>query len=90
MDLSTGVKAEPSFPFVTTATATQSYNTTSGNWTYPNATASSTCANGLSENIDFQFDIIAFATKWVSVTLYEYKVDIWDGCLNWLSLPGAK
>lgn len=79
VDLSTGIKAEPSFPFTTTATATESFNTTAGTVSYPN----STCANGLKEDIDFEFDIIAFATKWVDVTLYEYKVDIWDGCLNW-------
>lgn len=79
VDLSTGVKAEPSFPFTTTATATQDINGTSGAVSYPN----STCANGLKEEIDFQFDVIAFATEWVSITLYEYKTDIWSGCLNW-------
>lgn len=83
IDLSSGVKAEPSFPFVTTASLTQSVNTTSGSVTYPNATSSSTCANGLSEEISFQFDVIAFATKWVDVTLYEYKTDLWSGCLDW-------
>lgn len=68
IDLSTGVKAEPSFPFVTTATTTQ-LNTT-GAVSYPNSTSSLTCANGLSEDISFKFDIIAFATKWVDITLY--------------------
>lgn len=83
IDLSTGIKAEPSFPMTTTATATQSFNTTNGTVTYPNATSSNTCANGLKEDIDFKFDVIAFATEWLDVTLYEYKADIWDGCLNW-------
>lgn len=90
LDLSTGVKAEPSFPFVTSASATQSYNSSTGNWTHPNTTKSDFCANGLSEDIDFNFDIIAFATQWVNINLYHYEVDIWDGCLNWLSLTGAK
>lgn len=79
VDLSTGVTAEPSFPFTTTATATQTVNSTSGEVTYPN----STCANGLKQEIDFQFDITAFATQWVSINLYEYKYEIWSGCLNW-------
>lgn len=86
LDLSTGVKAEPAFPFVTTAAATQDFsNATAGAGaavTYPNSTASAACANGLSEDVDFQFDVTAFATKWVDITLYEYKADIWSGCLN--------
>lgn len=69
IDLSSGIKAEPSFPFVTTATATQSINET-GAVSYPNSTSSSTCANGLSEDINFEFDVTAFATKWVDITLY--------------------
>lgn len=82
VDLSTGVKAQPSFPFTTTATATQDFvNATSGAVSFPNAT----CANGLKEDIDFEFDIVAFVSQWVSVTLYDYKVDIWEGCLNWFS-----
>lgn len=84
IDLSTGVTAEPSFPFVTTAAAVQTINTTSGAVTYPNSTSSVACANGLGEDIDFKFDIIAFATQWVDITLYEYKADIWDGCLSFL------
>lgn len=83
IDLSTGIKAEPSFPFTTTATATQSVNTTSDSVTYPNSTSSTMCANGLQEDIDFKFDVIAFATEWVDITLYEYKTDLWSGCLNW-------
>lgn len=82
IDLSTGVKAEPSFPFVTTAELTQTHNTTSGSVTYPNATSTSSCANGLSEEISFEFDVTAFATKWVSISLYEYKKDLWTGCLD--------
>lgn len=83
IDLSTGIKAEPSFPFVTTAAFTQTVNTTSGDVTIPDSTSTLTCANGLSEDIDFQFDIVAFATEWVDITLYEYKADIWSGCLDW-------
>lgn len=85
LDLSTGIKAEPSFPFTTTIEATQSVNTTAGTVTYPNATSTSTCANGLSEDIDFKFDVIAFATKWIDITLYEYKADLWSGCLDLFS-----
>lgn len=81
IDLSTGVKAEPAFPFTTTATATQDF--TNGTVSYPNSTSSNTCSNGLKEDIDFKFDVIAFATEWVDVTLYEYNADIWSGCLNW-------
>ncbi|KAF3760364.1 hypothetical protein M406DRAFT_353885 [Cryphonectria parasitica EP155] len=83
IDLSTGVKAEPSFPFVTTATATQAINATSGSVTYPNTTSSTACANGLSEAISFEFDVTAFATEWIDISLYEYEVSIWDGCLDW-------
>ncbi|KAJ0116173.1 hypothetical protein J7T55_005119 [Diaporthe amygdali] len=82
LDLSTGITAEPSFPFVTTATATQYHNATGG-VTYPNST--DTCLNGLSEEIDFEFTIKAFATQFLSVTLYDYKVELWKGCLNWLN-----
>lgn len=84
IDLSTGIKAEPSFPLVTTVDFTQTVNTTSGNVTHPNSTALFSCANGLSEDLDFQFDVIAFATQWLDITLYEYKVDIWSGCIDWL------
>lgn len=77
IDLSTGVKAEPSFPMITTATATQNINST-GAVTYPNTT----CANGLSEEVEFEFEIIAFASKWLSTTLYDYKVDLYEGCLS--------
>lgn len=77
LDLSTGVKAEPSFPFITTATATQNLNAT-GALTFPN----STCANGLSEEIAFDFGVTAFATEWVDMTLYDYKTDIYKGCLD--------
>lgn len=83
LDLSTGVTAEPSFPFVTTATATQYHNATGG-VAYPNSTQ--TCANGLSEEIDFEFTITAFATQFLSVKLYDYKVELFKGCLNWLNL----
>lgn len=83
IDLSTGIKAEPSFPFVTKAAFTQTVNGTSGDVTSPNSTSTLACANGLSEDIDFKFDVIAFATQWVSITLYEYEVDIWSGCLDW-------
>lgn len=77
LDLSTGVKAEPSFPFITAATATQDLNST-GSMTFPNAT----CANGLSEVVEFEFAIIAFATEFLSTTLYDYKTDIYKGCIN--------
>lgn len=78
LDLSTGVTAEPSFPFITTATATQYHNATGG-VTYPNSTE--TCDNGLSEEIDFVFTITAFATQFLSVTLYEYKAELYKSCL---------
>lgn len=84
IDLSTGIKAEPSFPFTTTISATQDINATAGTVSFPNSTSSDSCPNGLKEDIDFNFDIIAFATKWAKVTLYEYEVDVWDGCLSWL------
>ncbi|KUI63953.1 hypothetical protein VM1G_10694 [Cytospora mali] len=77
IDLSTGVKAEPSFPFVTTATATQAINST-GAVTFPNTT----CANGLSQEVEFGFEIVAFATNWVNATLYDYSVDLYKGCIN--------
>lgn len=84
LDLSSGVKAEPSFPFVTTASATQSVlNATDGTVKYPNSTSTNACANGLSEDISFKFDLVAFATEWIDITLYEYEVGIWDGCLDW-------
>lgn len=82
LDLSTGVTAEPAFPFITTATATQYHNATGG-VTYPNSTE--TCDNGLSEEIDFTFTITAFATQFLSVKLYEYKAELYKGCLNWLN-----
>lgn len=78
IDLSTGVKAEPSFPFITAATATQDFNAT-GAVSYPNTT----CANGLSEEVDFEFAVIAFATSWDNTTLYDYKDDIYKGCIDW-------
>ncbi|KKY36371.1 putative isoamyl alcohol [Diaporthe ampelina] len=82
LDLSTGVTAEPAFPFITTATATQYHNATGG-IAYPNSTE--TCANGLSEEIDFVFTITAFATQFLSVKLYEYKAELYKGCLSWFS-----
>lgn len=78
LDLSTGVTAEPSFPFITTATATQYHNATGG-LTYPNSTE--TCDNGLSEEIDFVFTITAFATQFLHVKLYEYKAELYKSCL---------
>ncbi|KAK7731535.1 hypothetical protein SLS53_008775 [Cytospora paraplurivora] len=77
IDLSTGIKAEPSFPLTTTATATQDFDA-SGNVTFPNTT----CANGLSEDVEFEFEIIAFATELLNTTLYDYKADIYSGCLD--------
>ncbi|ROV87996.1 hypothetical protein VSDG_09191 [Cytospora chrysosperma] len=77
LDLSTGVKAQPSFPFITAATATQDLNST-GTMSFPNAT----CANGLSETIQFEFAVSAFATEFVSATLYDYKTDLYKGCIN--------
>jgi hypothetical protein len=82
LDLSTGVTAKPSFPFTTTATSTQHLNSTGG-VTFPNSTE--TCANGLREEVDFVFNISAFATKFLKVTLYEFKQELYKGCLNWFS-----
>ncbi|KAI3399309.1 hypothetical protein diail_7264 [Diaporthe ilicicola] len=85
LDLSTGVTAEPSFPFVTTATATATqYHNATGGVAYPNSTEA--CANGLGEEIDFEFAIKAFATQFLKVTLYDYKVELFKGCLNWLNI----
>ncbi|POS70678.1 hypothetical protein DHEL01_v210927 [Diaporthe helianthi] len=82
IDLSTGVTAEPSFPFVTTTTLTQYHNATGG-IAYPNSTE--TCDNGLSEEIDFVFTVTAFATQFLTVTLYEYKAELYKSCLlSWL------
>lgn len=77
IDLSTGVKAEPSFPLTTTAAATQDFDA-SGNVTYPNTA----CANGLSEDVEFEFEVIGFATKLLNTTLYDYKADLYKGCLE--------
>lgn len=91
IDLGTGVKAEPSFPFTTTflapsqgqppdsqnttlAPAAATYlNSTGGAPVYPNSTVArrqEVCASGVREDIAFQFDIIAFATKFLSTSLY--------------------
>lgn len=78
LDLSTGVKAQPSFPFITAATATQDLNATAGTMSMPN----STCANGLSETIQFEFAVSAFATEFVTATLYDYKTDLYKGCIG--------
>lgn len=79
IDLSTGIKAQPSFPFITSATLTQDLNATGA----ADPTPTEACGNGLGEKVQFEFSIIAFASKWVSAMLYDYKTDIYNGCLNW-------
>lgn len=81
VDLSTGIKAEPSFPVVFTATATQDISA-AGNVTFPNATMSNSCGNGLKQTVDFEFEVTAFATEWLDVTLYDYKLPISESCYS--------
>lgn len=90
LDLSTGVTAQPKFPVDFTVTATESVTGsvgTSANGTLEASASGSlpngTCENGVNADVEFAFTVTAFATQWMTVTLYEYSDAILNECYTW-------
>lgn len=87
LDLSTGVKASPKFPVEFTVAATESVTastedgTVTGSASLPSDTE--TCQNGVDIDVNFALTVTAFATKWMTATLYEYTNDIFSECYTW-------
>lgn len=83
LDLSTGVTVQPQFPVAFAVDANQD-GVGSGNVTLPSG---EDCTNGFAATVDFEVEVILFATKWASVTYDVYNQSIGAYCYqaDWLA-----